>query len=157
MRIRDPGWKKFGSGIQYGKNSDPGWKKFRSGIFIPDPQRCLLGNIHKYMRMRSILVVRASDCQCTSCNGPGFDPSIRHSGIWGAADEVVLNIVLKKIPQQNIYRKKTICGTTVGCVGLPQVGDGRQERWDAVSDCGAHALQLGGLHACLRPHRNQQG
>ncbi len=34
--------------------------------------------------MRSSLVVRASDCQCTSCNGPGFDPSIRrHSGIWG--------------------------------------------------------------------------
>jgi hypothetical protein len=32
--------------------------------------------------MRSGLVVRASDCQCTSCNGPGFDPSIRrHSGI----------------------------------------------------------------------------
>jgi hypothetical protein len=34
------------------------------------------------MRLRSSLVVRASDCQCTSCNGPGFDPSIRrHSGI----------------------------------------------------------------------------
>jgi hypothetical protein len=48
-------------------------------------------------RMRSSLVVRASDCQCTSCNGPGFDPSIRrHSGIWGAADEAVLNIVRKK-------------------------------------------------------------
>ncbi len=47
--------------------------------------------------MRSSLVVRASDCQCTSCNGPGFDPSIRrHSGIWGAADETVLNIVRKK-------------------------------------------------------------
>ncbi len=47
--------------------------------------------------MRSSLVVRASDCQCTSCNGPGFDPSIRrHSGIWGAADEAVLNIVLNK-------------------------------------------------------------
>ncbi len=47
--------------------------------------------------MRSSLVVRASDCQCTSCNGPGFDPSIRrHSGIWGAADEAVLNIVRKK-------------------------------------------------------------
>jgi hypothetical protein len=45
-------------------------------------------------RMRSSLVVRASDCQCTSCNGPGFYPSIRrHSGIWGAADEAVLNIV----------------------------------------------------------------
>ncbi len=29
---------------------------------------------------------------------PGFDPSIRrHSGIWGAADEAVLNIVRQKI------------------------------------------------------------
>ncbi len=58
------------------------------------------------VRMRSSLVVRASDCQCTSCNGPGFDPSIRrHSGIWGAADEAVLNIVRtkkkrKKSPQK---------------------------------------------------------
>ncbi len=44
--------------------------------------------------MRSSLVVRATDCQCTSCKGPGIDPSIRrHSGIWGAADEAVLNIV----------------------------------------------------------------
>jgi hypothetical protein len=33
MRIRDPGWKKFGSRIQDGKKSDPG-----SGINIPDPQ-----------------------------------------------------------------------------------------------------------------------
>ncbi len=42
-------------------------------------------------------VVRVSDCQCTGCNGPGFDPSIRrHSGIWGAADEAVLNIVRTK-------------------------------------------------------------
>ncbi len=50
------------------------------------------------LRMRSSLVVRAFDCQCTSCNGPGFDPSIRrHSGIWGAADEAVLNTVWKKI------------------------------------------------------------
>ncbi len=61
------------------------------------------------MRMRSSLVVRASDYQCTSCNGPGFDPSIRrHSGIWGAADEAVLNIVRtkkKKIPPKNIFKK----------------------------------------------------
>ncbi len=28
-------------------------------------------------QMRSSLVVRTSDCQCTSCNGPGFGPSIR--------------------------------------------------------------------------------
>jgi hypothetical protein len=64
-----------------------------------------------YMRMRSSLVVRASDCQCTSCNGPGFDPSIcRHSGIWGAADEAVLNIVRKKEKKspQKILKKKKI-------------------------------------------------
>ncbi len=36
-----------------------------------------------------------------------FDPSIRrHSGIWGAADEAVLNIVRKKIPQK--YLKKNL-------------------------------------------------
>ncbi len=34
------------------------------------------------LRMRSSLVVRASDRQCTSCNGPGFDPSIRRSAQW---------------------------------------------------------------------------
>jgi hypothetical protein len=34
------------------------------------------------VRMRPSLVDRASDCQCTCCNSPGFDPSIRrHSGI----------------------------------------------------------------------------
>ncbi len=44
--------------------------------------------------MRSIWVVRASDCQCRSRNSPRFDPSIlRHSEIWGAADEAVLNKV----------------------------------------------------------------
>ncbi len=44
--------------------------------------------------MRSSLVVRPSDCQCWSRNSPGFDPSsLRHSGIWGAADEAVLNTV----------------------------------------------------------------
>ena len=53
------------------------------------------------VRMRSSLVVRASDCQCISCNGPGFDPSIRrHSGIWGAADEPVLNTVPNKKKHQ---------------------------------------------------------
>jgi len=42
-------------------------------------------------------------------NGPGFDPSIRrHSGIWGAADEAVLNKVRKKIknpPKKYNYGK----------------------------------------------------
>ncbi len=59
--------------------------------------------------MRSSLVVRASDCQCTSCNGPGFNPSIRrHSGIWVAADEAVPNIVWRKILPKNIYKKISI-------------------------------------------------
>jgi hypothetical protein len=35
MRIRDPGWRQFGSGIRDGKKSDPG-----SGINIPDPPHC---------------------------------------------------------------------------------------------------------------------
>ncbi len=73
--------------------------------------------------MISSLVVKASDCQCTSCNGPGFDPSIRrHSGIGGAADEAVLNIVRKKIknllpPQKKISRmsfhQKYIVNSTI--------------------------------------------
>ncbi len=69
------------------------------------------------VRMRSSLVVRASDCQCTSCNGPGFDPSIcRHSGIWGAADEAVLNIVRKK-EKNPPPQKKKIWGWSVSvCV-----------------------------------------
>jgi hypothetical protein len=48
------------------------------------------------MWMRSGRVVRASDILCRSRNCPGFDPSIlRHSGIWGAANEAVLIKVLQ--------------------------------------------------------------
>ncbi len=47
--------------------------------------------------MRSSRVARASDSQYRSRDCPGFDPSIlRHSEIWGEADEAVLNKVLKK-------------------------------------------------------------
>jgi hypothetical protein len=47
--------------------------------------------------MRSSQVTIASDSQCRSHNCPGFNPSIlRHSGIRGAADEAVLNIIHKK-------------------------------------------------------------
>ncbi len=47
--------------------------------------------------MRFSRIVRASDSQCRSRNWPGFDPSIlRHSEIWGAADEALLNIIQKK-------------------------------------------------------------
>ncbi len=53
----------------------------------------------------------------TRCNGPGFDPSIRrHSGIWGAADEAVLNIVrkkkLKKSPKTSICSVYLVFVTT---------------------------------------------
>jgi hypothetical protein len=49
---------------------------------ISGPKRKDCNRKISVLRMRSSLVVRASDCQCTSCNGPGFDPSIRsHSGI----------------------------------------------------------------------------
>ncbi len=55
--------------------------------------------LHVCLRMRSSQTVRASDCQCQSRNSPGFDPSIlRHSEIWGAADEEVLNKVHTKKP-----------------------------------------------------------
>jgi hypothetical protein len=60
--------------------------------------------------MRSSLGVRASDWKCRSRNSPGFDPSIlQHSGIWGAADEAVLNTVHRKksqkIPLSILQRK----------------------------------------------------
>jgi hypothetical protein len=42
MRILDPGWRQFGSGIRNGKKSDPGsrinFPDPESGLNIPDPQ-----------------------------------------------------------------------------------------------------------------------
>jgi hypothetical protein len=44
--------------------------------------------------MISSRVIRAFGCQCQSRNSPGFETSIlRDSGIWGAAEEAVLNNV----------------------------------------------------------------
>jgi hypothetical protein len=49
------------------------------------------------VRMRVSRAVWASCCQCQSRNSPGVDPSVLpHCGIWGAADEAVLNNVHKK-------------------------------------------------------------
>jgi hypothetical protein len=42
MRIQDPGWKEFGSGIRDGEKSHPG-SRIRKNI--PDPQHCIIGNI----------------------------------------------------------------------------------------------------------------
>ncbi len=54
--------------------------------------------------MRFNQVVRASGCQCQSRTSPRFNPRIlRHSGIWGATDEEVLN--KKKSPLN--YNAKT--------------------------------------------------
>jgi hypothetical protein len=63
--------------------------------------------------MRSSLVVRASDCQCISCNGPGFDPSIRrHSGIrWSSAEYCTEQ--KRKNPPKKYYKKKNITRYTI--------------------------------------------
>ncbi len=55
---------------------------------------------------RSSRIVRMCDCNCYSGISPRFDLSIlRHSGIWGTADEAVLNKVhekkIKKSPSKN--------------------------------------------------------
>jgi hypothetical protein len=78
--------------------------------------------------MRSSRVVRASDSQCRSRNCPGFDPSIlRHSGIIGAADEAVLNIVqknkkVKKPPFKNVEstRNWTFTNILPCCTRMPK-------------------------------------
>ncbi len=78
--------------------------------------------------MRSSLVVRASDGQCRIRNSPGFDPSIlRHSEIWGKADEEVLNKVhkRKKKNPKNPPVKEKILGTDPTVIPL----------LDSVSSC----------------------
>ncbi len=73
--------------------------------------------------MRSSRVVRASDSQCRSSNCPGFDPSIlRHSGIWGAADEAALNIEHKKsekAPLKINYLPLVLDSWSIQCVFFP--------------------------------------
>ncbi len=55
---------------------------------------------HNWMRFSQM--VGASDRQFKSHNSPGFDPSIlRHSGIWGAADEAVQNKIHQKIKKKS--------------------------------------------------------
>ncbi len=60
--------------------------------------------------MRSSRVVRASGFQCQSPNSPGFDPRIlRLSGIWGAADNAVLNNIYNKLKKSSFKPKKSLC------------------------------------------------
>jgi hypothetical protein len=57
MRIRDPGWRQFGSGIRDGKKSEPG-----SGINNQDPQHCKKHcfqlNVDLYLNLCSYLDVK---------------------------------------------------------------------------------------------------
>ncbi len=54
--------------------------------------KCILRAKYVYRGWDLAELLRVSDCLFRSRNSPWFDPSIlRHSGIWRAADEAVLN------------------------------------------------------------------
>ncbi len=60
MRIRDPGWRQFGSGIRDRKKSDLG-----SGIHIPDPQHWFLSKFFKSISRDSLF----NSFVCRNTNG----------------------------------------------------------------------------------------
>jgi hypothetical protein len=67
-------------------------------LYSQDKSQIFLKGIFFFFSFYFRWVVRASDSQCRSRNCSGFDLRIlRVSGIWGAADEAVLNIVYKKV------------------------------------------------------------
>ncbi len=70
--------------------------------------------------MRSSLVLRASDCQCTSCNLQRSWVRYQHSSA-GAADKAVLNIVRKqnKKSPNKYFTKKTLPNLTLTLVWWP--------------------------------------
>jgi hypothetical protein len=69
------------------------------------------------------------------CNCTGFDPSfLRHSGIWGAADEAVLNIVQKNKKSKN----PPLCQKNDLAYPLPSVsstGDTQEEDLERETTC----------------------
>jgi hypothetical protein len=84
--------------------------------------------------MRSSRIVIASDSQCRSRNCPGFDTSIlRHSEIWGAADEAVLNKVLTEKTEIaiNFFRSEIMASKRkaggVVAAKEPQIADSEDE------------------------------
>jgi hypothetical protein len=89
IRIRDPQHCKFNIILYRERVEELESELVRTqrsaGLPVRLPTRILLSPPEllkkQPVNMLSFLVVRASDCQCTNCNGPGFDPSIRrHSG-----------------------------------------------------------------------------
>jgi hypothetical protein len=85
-------------------NSDEiySWVWMRSSRVWMRSSRVWMRSSRVWMRsgrewIRSSRVFRASGCQCLIATILGFDSSIlRHSGIWGAAEEAGLNKVHKK-------------------------------------------------------------
>jgi hypothetical protein len=79
LRIRDPGWKRIGSGIRDGKHSDPG-----PGINIPDPQHCsyhffflgLLLRVWLEKTVKNSFVVILSNCNLSIYCKYGFHEPI---------------------------------------------------------------------------------
>jgi hypothetical protein len=57
MRIRDPGWKKFGSGIE----------KYGSGINIPDPQHCYHLNFNYPKHIKTLGILSEKDIDKDKC------------------------------------------------------------------------------------------
>ncbi len=104
--------------------------------------------------MRYSLVVRASvlwmrsslasDCQCRSRNSHGFDPNIlRHSGIWGAADEAVYRKKYKNPPVlKNLTLKRKLAYRSTS-YKLSQI-------WEIANKDG------GGLHLDVWPGGEQR-
>jgi hypothetical protein len=86
---------------------NPGWvKKIKNRVRIRDEHprsyfRELRNNFLMWIRIR----IRGN----TGRNSPGFNSSIlRHSGIWGAADEAVAKKVYKIQAKKGFYKKRNI-------------------------------------------------
>ncbi len=83
---------------------------------------CFLAAFFKYKNVQFLRkhpgLVIASDCQCTSCNGPGFDPSMRrHNGIWGAVRWISVEYGTKKKSPKKYYKKKIYFVPVWRCCG----------------------------------------
>ncbi len=104
-----PRTQRSSSGLQCRQQINPVYKNRTQ--FVTDTNY-MFTIFNTRISMRSSRVVRAFDCKCQS----RFDPSmLRRSGIWGAADEAVLNNVHKKKKKKNtteevsyLLLKKTI-------------------------------------------------
>jgi hypothetical protein len=92
--------------LQTGESPLKSFCSFSGFIYMSSLLYCLLV-VDEMLPSQSVC-----NSQCRNRNCPGFDPStLRHSGIWGAADEAVLNIVHKnkKLNPNLLYRFLYTC------------------------------------------------